>query len=89
MVVVFPMLFDLATHPFRPVHFEVANACSQSEVIDLWETLARRAGNNTPGLWVHPTDTHPNEIAHKLSAGVIARRLETLLQDPKHSDSGL
>ena len=89
VVVVFPMLFDLATHPFRPVHFEVANACSQSEVIDLWETLASRAGNNTPGLWVHPTDTHPNEIAHKLSAGVIARRLETLLQDPKHSDSGL
>ena len=89
VVVVFPMLFDLATHPFRPVHFEVADACSQAEVIDLWETLARRAGNNTPGLWVHPTDTHPNEIAHKLSAGVIARRLETLLQDPKHSDSGL
>ena len=81
------MLFDLATHPFRPVHFEVADACSQAEVIDLWETLASRAGNNTPGLWIHPTDTHPNEIAHKFAAGAITRRLETLLRDSEKSGS--
>ena len=87
LVVVFPMLFDLATHPFRPVHLEITEACSQTEIIDLWETLAGRAGNNTPELWVHPTDTHPNEIAHKFAAGVITQRLETLLRNPEQSDS--
>ena len=87
LVVVFPMLFDLAAHPFRPVHLEITDACSQTEIIDLWKTLAGRAGNNTPELWVHPTDTHPNEIAHKFAAGVITQRLETLLRDPEQSDS--
>ena len=87
LVVVFPMLFDLAAHPFRPVHLAITDACSQTEIIDLWETLAGRAGNNTPELWVHPTDTHPNEIAHKFAAGVITQRLETLLRDPEQSDS--
>ena len=87
VVVVFPMLFDLATHPFRPVHLEITDACSQAEIIDPWETLARRAGNNTPELWVHPTDMHPNEIAHKFTAGVITQRLETLLRDQEQPDS--
>ena len=87
LVVVFPMLFDLAAHPFRPVHLEITEACSQTEIIDLWKTLAGRAGNNTPELWVHPTDTHPNEIAHKFAAGVITQRLETLLRNPEQSDS--
>ena len=87
LVVVFPMLFDLAAHPFRPVHLAITDACSQTEIIDLWETLAGRAGNNTPELWVHPTDTHPNEIAHKFAAGVITQRLETLLRNPEQSDS--
>jgi len=81
-IVIFPMLVDLATHPFRPVHLEVADACKQAEVIDLQDALARRAGGNTPGLWVHPTDTHPNEIAHEVAAGVISKRLETLLRVP-------
>ncbi|MBO50123.1 MAG: hypothetical protein CMJ69_04970 [Planctomycetaceae bacterium] len=87
LVVVFPMLFDLAAHPFRPVHLAITDTCSRTEIIDLWETLAGRAGNNTPELWVHPTDTHPNEIAHKFAAGVITQRLETLLRDPEQSDS--
>tara|TARA_Y100000588_G_scaffold35920_1_gene34596 strand:- start:2144 stop:3313 length:1170 start_codon:yes stop_codon:yes gene_type:complete len=87
LVVVFPMLFDLAAHPFRPVHLAITDTCSQTEIIDLWETLAGRAGNNTPELWVHPTDTHPNEIAHKFAAGVITQRLETLLRNPEQSDS--
>ena len=87
LVVVFPMLFDLAAHPFRPVHLEITDACSQTEIIDLWETLSGRAGNNTPELWVHPTDTHPNEIAHKFAAGAITQRLETLLRDPEQPGS--
>ena len=82
VVVVFPLLHDLAAHTFRGVHAEVADACGGAEVIDLWEALARSAGGDTPGLWVHPSDTHPNEIAHAVAAGVIAGRLETLLKVP-------
>ena len=81
-VVVFPMLYDLAAHPFRPVHLEVANVCESVEVIDLWEPLAQRAGGDTRGLWVHPSDTHPNEIAHAVAARAIADRLQTLLRNP-------
>lgn len=81
-VVVFPMLYDLAAHPFKPVHLEVADVCGSAEVIDLHEPLARRAAGDTRGLWVHPGDTHPNEIAHAVAARAIADRLETLLKRP-------
>jgi len=79
-VVVFPMLYDLAAHPFRALHLEVADLCGSAEVIDLWEPLAQRASGDTSGLWVHPGDTHPNEIAHAVAARAIAQRLETLLK---------
>ena len=81
-VVVFPLLHDLAAHPFRQVHFDLAETCRDAEVIDLWEPLSRRAGNDTPSLWVDPADTHPNEIAHAVAARVIVERLERLLSNP-------
>tara|TARA_B100000029_G_scaffold45825_2_gene42236 strand:+ start:674 stop:1858 length:1185 start_codon:yes stop_codon:yes gene_type:complete len=80
VVAIFPLLHDLASHPFRPVHLEVAAACDECDVIDLWEPLAARAGHNTTDLWVHPTDMHPNEIAHAVAAVEIAKRLAVQLR---------
>ena len=81
-VVVFPILHHLDTHPFRSVHRDVAAVCESAEVIDLWEAMAKRAAGDTPSLCVHPTDTHPNEIAHAVAARAITARLKTLFDTP-------
>ena len=80
-------MYDLQAHTVRRVQLAITYTCSPTGIIELGEPLAGRAGNKTPELWVHPTDTHPNEIAHKFAAGVITQRLETLLRNPELSDS--
>jgi hypothetical protein len=75
VVVVFPVLWQLDEgYPFRDLHAEVLRACREAgcECIDLLDVFQ---GRPAEGLWVHPTDQHPNEIAHHLAAEAVARRL--------------
>jgi hypothetical protein len=37
-------------------------------------------GRSATELWVHPTDQHPNEVAHRIAAKKLA---EFLAQDPE------
>lgn len=75
VVVLFPMLWELdGDYPFDDLHGRVAAACQEAgcEFIDLLPLLR---GRPSESLWVHPTDQHPNEIAHDL----IAQRLAEVL----------
>jgi lysophospholipase L1-like esterase len=61
---IFPLLHQLGDYPLREVHERVEQLCAEREIpcIDL---LPAFAGAETRSLWVHPTDFHPNHIAHQ------------------------
>ncbi len=72
MVVVFPFFHELdGDYPFQSVHDRVAEFCRANDVpvLDMREQYSGYSG---PELWVHPTDQHPNEIAHRLAADALA-----------------
>jgi hypothetical protein len=76
IVVVFPVLWELdGDYPFEDIHAMIAKGCREAgcEVIDLLDVYR---GHSAASLWVHPTDHHPNEIAHRLAA---ERTVEYLL----------
>lgn len=73
VVMLFPILWELdGDYPFRDIHEQIAEACRDAgcECIDLLKTYR---GRPTETLWVHPTDHHPNELAHRLAANRLAR----------------
>ncbi len=75
VVVIFPILIELnPDYPFADLHARVAEACGTAgvEYLDLLEVFRGQRG---PDLWVHPTDQHPNEIAHRQAAKAVAERL--------------
>ena len=74
---IFPELMSLDdNYPFAAIHDLVADACRaiRLPVHDLFPALSGQAARD---LWVHPTDHHPNEIAH----GLVARSLEQFVRD--------
>lgn len=75
VVAVFPIFIGLeGEYPFTDLHTQVAAACREAggECIDLLEVYR---GRPSASLWVHPTDQHPNELAHRLAAERIAAQL--------------
>ena len=39
-------------------------------------------GHDTPSLWAHPADWHPNALAHRLVAEALAPRVRALRPAP-------
>lgn len=77
VLMLFPELIDLdATYPFAAIHAVIHDACGQLQ-IPLLDLLATYRGHDATQLWVHPTDHHPNEEAHRLAANA----LETFLRE--------
>jgi len=75
VVVIFPFFIDLdGDYPFQPIHDRVKGLGRERgiPVLDLREAYRDYRG---PELWVHPTDEHPNEIAHGLAAKAMAEFL--------------
>jgi hypothetical protein len=75
LVVVFPFFHELdGAYPFQVVHDAVRGFCEGHgiPVLDLREAYR---GYRGPELWVHPTDQHPNELAHAIAARALAQRL--------------
>jgi lysophospholipase L1-like esterase len=75
IVVLLPMMCGLdGDYPFDDLHARIADACRGAgcEVIDLLPVFR---GRRPESLWVHPTDQHPNEIAHELIARSLAEAL--------------
>jgi lysophospholipase L1-like esterase len=72
-VALFPFLYRLdAGHPFRPLHQMVGEACEELGIPFL-DLLPAFEGRSYTELWVHPSDQHPNEEAHRIAAEAIAR----------------
>jgi hypothetical protein len=67
-VVIFPFFVNLdGNYPFQFIHDQVRTLFEEQSVpvLDLRDSFRDFEG---PELWVHPTDQHPNEIAHKIAA---------------------
>ncbi len=74
-ITIFPFFVNLnGEYPFEPIHDHVRSFCKETQipVLDLREIFRDFEG---PELWVHPTDQHPNELAHRIAAGAIAKFL--------------
>jgi hypothetical protein len=74
-----PILADLdGDYPFAAVHDAVQDFCLAAGIpwLDLLPALS---GRSAGALWVHPTDAHPNAMAHRLAAHYIAPRLRQLV----------
>ncbi|HUG92602.1 MAG TPA: SGNH/GDSL hydrolase family protein [Planctomycetaceae bacterium] len=72
LVVIFPFFVDLdGEYPFEPVHEVVRRHC-ESQAIPVLDLHGAYREYHGPELWVHPTDQHPNEIAHRIAAESIA-----------------
>ena len=67
MIVLFPLLYDLIDHPFREIHEKIADFCRVRSIplLDLQPSFSKHKAEE---LWVHPTDHHPNEVAHEIAA---------------------
>jgi hypothetical protein len=77
LVVIFPFYIDLDKddYPFQKIHDTVYKYCRENgiHVLDLRDSYRKFKG---PDLWVHPSDQHPNEIAHQIAATAIAQYLK-------------
>lgn len=72
LIVAFPFFYQLdGDYPFQPIHDRLREYCDETKVAFL-DLRAHFPGYSGPELWVHPTDQHPNEIAHRLAADAIA-----------------
>ena len=75
LVVIFPFFHNLdGDYPFQPIHDVVSAFCQTRNihVLDLRDYYGAYRGEE---LWVHPTDQHPNEIAHEIAARAVAKYL--------------
>jgi hypothetical protein len=75
-LVMFPELYRLkGGYPFLEIHALVKESCRRLGIpfLDLLDTSR---GHDPESLWVHPSDHHPNEIAHALAAEGIERFLQ-------------
>jgi hypothetical protein len=76
MLVIFPIFYDLdGDYPFKPIH-DVVGDFARSQDIEVLDLSKSFPGYSGPELWVHPTDHHPNEIAHKIAADAVDAHIE-------------
>ncbi len=81
LVVVFPLLVDLERkYPFQNEVALIVDFCKQRDIPCL-DLLPAFLGKAPELLWTHPSNAHPNEVAHRLAAEAIyptLRRTRTL-----------
>ncbi len=71
LMVLFPFFVHLdGDYPFQTIHNRIAEDMASSGVslLDLRPIYKDFSG---PELWVHETDQHPNEIAHRMAAEAV------------------
>jgi lysophospholipase L1-like esterase len=72
LIAPWPLLLGLeGGYPFAPAHREIERFCLGRGIAH-HDLLAAFQGRATAGLWVHPVDHHPNEIAQRLAADSLA-----------------
>jgi len=82
VIVLFPLLYEFDDYPFKDIHQKIVAFC-RSEHIPVLDLLPAFSKRRAEDLWVHPTDHHPNEIAHRIAAREIYYFLKSqgLLED--------
>ena len=68
VVALYPLPFQLnERYPFRFIHQMIEDFCAAENIpfVDLFNAFL---GKRDKEMWVHPTDQHPNEVAHRLAA---------------------
>ena len=73
---VLPLLYDFGSYPFEPIHQALASAAQSRglRILDLKPALSAQPAD---ALWVHPTDHHPNEVAHRIVGQALSEYLST------------
>lgn len=75
VLMIFPVLWHLSDdYPFAGIHETVASS-ARALGIPVLDLLPEFEGHDGPELWVHPTDQHPNEIAHAIVGNALYRFL--------------
>ncbi len=72
IVAVYPVLVQLnEKYPFRNIHKTIEDYCVSLKIpfVDLLNGFLGKKGSE---LWVHPTDQHPNEIAHRIAGAELS-----------------
>jgi hypothetical protein len=84
VVVLFPLLYEFDAYPFTKPHETIRAFCEENNIafLDLLPVFSKYKAED---LWAHPTDHHPNEIAHKLAAKALLRFLDEkgLVPEPR------
>jgi hypothetical protein len=71
---VHPILYNIGNYPFEDIHQQVIRLADEHGYITE-DLLPAFEGYDGRELWVHGSDPHPNEIAHKLSGEYAAKKL--------------
>ncbi len=71
VLVIFPLFHKLKQYPFRNIHEKLKDFC-RANGIKYLDLLPIFEGEDEEKLWVHPTDFHPNHIAHQRAADFLA-----------------
>jgi len=66
-LLIFPELYRFSDYPYQPIIDALLNECRDKQItcINLLPELKKFPDRT---LWVHPTDLHPNKIAHHVAA---------------------
>jgi hypothetical protein len=79
-IFVHPILYrlDENRYPYSEIHAQMIDFAGRQgyATADLFNALA---GNNHRDLWIHPADSHPNAVAHRLAGKYAAAQLAPLL----------
>jgi hypothetical protein len=67
VILLFPLIYDLRNYPFREIHNKIKVFCENNDIL-LLDLLPVYSAYEDEDLWVNPTDHHPNEIAHEITA---------------------
>ena len=80
LIAVWPVLVSLGGgYPLEQVH-EAITAFCRSAGIACVDLLPALKGRSSASLWVHPVDTHPNELAHRLATANLAPAVRHLIE---------
>lgn len=81
LIAVWPVLVSLGGgYPLEQVHEAITAFCRGAGIACL-DLLPALQGRSSVSLWVHPVDTHPNELAHRLATANLAPAVRHLIED--------
>jgi len=75
LVALWPLMHDFKDYPFASAHDTIGHAL-EARGVPFFDMLGAFEGDDAAVLQVHPTDHHPNEVAHDRAAKAIAAELK-------------